>query len=134
MQHIRRAEDISIMAKFIPINYTTAEKFASSIVASSSPGLDSNIVNISRAFLELHEHSNAERRAFLSELAAFIGGWNASPPVHPGRLQAEPFYNDDKELARFLFITIEEQSQYELKKEVAALKVKLYDLQNPTKV
>jgi hypothetical protein len=124
------------MAKFIPINYKKATEVAQQIIEKEGDIVLTKEakLNIAKALVAIRENSNAERRAFLSELAATIGGWNASPPVHPGRLQAHPDYEDNEKLARYLYDTIAKYVQSDLNKEIASLKVKLYDLQNAPKV
>ena len=69
-----------------------------------------------------------KRDAFLSELAAFMGGYNSRPPIDPGHMMLEDFYDDDYKLAEYIKNTIHKRAQHELKKEIINLKAEIYDL------
>jgi hypothetical protein len=75
------------------------------------------------------------RLALLSWFAAFMGGWNASPPNHPGRLsihwafdKENDIFHDDEKLAKYLLDEHARSAKKPLEEEIRNLKVKLYDV------
>jgi hypothetical protein len=69
----------------------------------------------------------AERERILSYFAWMIGGWNASPGVHPRRLAGEPEYEDNEKIARLLLTAHASTIKAPLLAEIQRLKAELYD-------
>lgn len=68
------------------------------------------------------------RERLMSYFSWLMGGWNASPGIHAGRLAFEPNYADDEAMARMILETHKSHVTYELKQEIQQLKAALYDV------
>lgn len=71
------------------------------------------------------------RQALLSELVAYVGGYNASPPAHAGRFRSwEQHYADDNEkIVRHLMEEYKRQVECPLNEKLKTIALQLVEAQ-----
>lgn len=67
------------------------------------------------------------RSELLGWLATIIGGWNASPGNHPGRLAFDVNIEDDEQVSLHLLERYRRDIEAPLRREMETLKARLYD-------
>jgi hypothetical protein len=77
------------------------------------------------------------REKLLSYFAAIVGGWDASPPIHTGRLQSSlaiEDYEDDEKVAHYLLDEYADSKTAPLQSEIQRLKSEMYHSNKREKV